>query len=63
MIKKQRNTSGIPKRNRSQGSMESDDFGRANWILYFFWLLIILSVIFSFPNCDSGWSVAGWEVK
>jgi hypothetical protein len=33
------------------------------WIFLLGWLCLIGLLMTAFVGCDSGWSVAGWEIK
>jgi hypothetical protein len=33
------------------------------WLGYIGFLLTVLAVVTWFSGCDSGWSIAGWEIK
>jgi len=33
------------------------------WVGYIAFLFICLLVVTVFQGCDSGWTIAGWEVK
>ena len=61
MKKKQKNRSEKRKGNHLIKGLVGNEFGNNNWIIHTFWFILLLVILFS--GCDSGWSIAGWEVK